>query len=139
MNKLSQIPDYDSFRQQAMAIFPDGDLKKGYERMCNHISLFKDEKGEPLTYDFILEKFKACHEQWKFRYASKEAKGYLSAQADTQRYCFDAFIDQKIYNQEFVIAVGNSERKRYLFGDFCPEYLQQQLTIFLKSFQNGNA
>ena len=139
VKKPSKTPGYETFKEDIMAIFPDGDLKKGYERMCNHISLFKNENGLPLDYPFILDKFKACHAQWKFRYGAGEAKGFLSREAALDRYTFDDFIDKEIYQREFVIDTGSSDRSKYLFGGFSISYLKHQLDLFLKTFKHGNS
>ena len=137
MGYPAKVPNYEVYKRDVASIFPDGDLRSGYDRMINHISLLKADDGSPLTYDYLLSKFKACHAQWKFRYASKEAKGYLSKEAAAERYTFDEFIDKEIYNREFVVNTGSDERSRYIFGNFSFKYLREQLIIFKEPFKNA--
>lgn len=137
MGYPTKVPGYEVYKRDVTAIFADGDLRSGYDRMINHISLMKSDDGSPLTYDYLMGKFKACHAQWKVRYAAKEVKGYLSKEAASERYTFDDFIDKEIYNREFVLSTGGDERSRYIFGNFSFRYLKSQLDLFKSTFKDG--
>jgi len=132
----SGIPPFDLFREEVKKIYPEGDLVKSYERIkwyIEHEKVCSD--GTPLNYRLIMDKFANHIRSWNNQYGDRDAK-YRGKDADEKRKTLWDFVGMRWYEREFVITVGNSERSRYLFGNFSVANLKKELDEFNRRFPN---
>ncbi len=128
----SRIPPFDEFKERLAEIYAEGDLQQSYNRLLwyfEHIT-FEDK---PLTWDFLLMKFKQHIDEWNLLYGPKMGTKYFPTKAYALRKNFYEFLGDNWYEREFVTSVSHTERNRYLFGDFTVGYLKKQLLGFLKN------
>jgi len=130
------IPSFDLFREEVKKIYPEGDLVKSYDRIkwyIEHEKVCSD--GTPLTYRLIMDKFANHIRSWNNQYGDREAK-YRGKDADEKRKTLWDFVGMRWYEREFVISSGNSERNKYLFGNFSVVSLKKRLDEFNRRFPN---
>jgi hypothetical protein len=132
----SEIPSYCIFHEDIKKIFPEGDLDKTYQRISYYIY---NEKvcadGTPITYKLIMDKYSNHIQSWNMIYANRDPR-YWGKGAEEKRKTLFEFIGLRWYEREFVTAVGQVERNKYLFGAFSTSYLKNQLESFQKGFLN---
>ena len=71
----SDTPSFEAFREEIMAIYPEGDLLKTFSRLKWYI---ENEKicpdGTPITYRLIMDKFASHIKGWNMVYGSRDPK-----------------------------------------------------------------
>jgi hypothetical protein len=130
-----EIPSFEVFSNEIKKIFPEGDLALTYQRFLWYLE-YQDIGGKPLTWEFLIDKFKQHIDEWNMMYGPKLGTQYFPTKAYALRKNFYDFLGDKFYEREFVTSVGHGERNKYLFGDFTFDYLQTQLEEFKLKFSN---
>ena len=128
-----EVPSFDEFNERLSEIYAEGDLKLSYNRMLwyfKHIQ-FNDK---PITWEFLLMKFKQHIDEWNLMYGPKLGTQYFPTKAYALRKSFYDFLGDRFYEREFVTSIGHNERNKYLFGDFTIGYLSMELEEFKKRF-----
>ena len=133
--KSPNIPDIEKFKDDVREIYADGDLTAAYKRLVYYLNNITLSDGEPLTYKLIIDKFDAHIKQWNYLYKRKETAGYLSAEAEKKRKNIYDFLGDTMYENEFPIQRGTTERDSYLFGNIAIKELKRQLDIYLNKFK----
>ena len=136
MEENTDVPSFDKMKGDLIKIYPEGDLKETYNRLLFYIGNMMDSKGNPLTYEFLLNKFGQHIKQWNHLYQRKEGAGYLSKDAEKKRKTFYEFLGEGLYENEFSIQKGSLERDAYLFGPFNMAYLEKKLESFNSIFKH---
>ena len=128
-----KAPSFDEFKERLSEIYADGDLQQTYNRFTWFLKNMTIEDN-PLTSEFLFMKFRQHIDQWNMMYGPKLGTQYFPTKAYALRKNFYDFIGDKLYEREFEIIAGQSERNKYLFGDFTIDYLKKQLELFRKDF-----
>ena len=129
------VPSFDEFKARLVKIHAEGDLKLSYQRMLWYFENVKiDDK--PLTWEFLLGKFKQHIDQWNLLYGNRIGTNYFPTSSLALRKNFYDFLGAKFYEREFITMAGQSERNNYLFGDFTVDYLKNQLKEFKNTIPN---
>ena len=72
---VESIPTKQQFKADIFPVFPDGDTDNAYNELCRVLGAGKlDDKNRPLTWSYILMKFKKHHDQWNYLYGQKDQK-----------------------------------------------------------------
>jgi hypothetical protein len=131
---MNDIPSFEDFKIRLLNSNSDGDLNLTYNRLSHYINNISDSQGNPLTYEFIMSKFEAFMNKWKYYYQKQIDQGFTSKDAMHTKKSLYEFLGETMYEQEFIIQKGSIERDRYLFGPFSVVYLKHQLKIFKEIF-----
>lgn len=108
----------DVFLREVRNIFPEGDIVRGYQFACEIEEKGEtDNMGNPITVEYILNKFRDYHKSWNMKYAKMMARGYLSKEAENTRLTLTRFIGEGWYKKDFQTEITNIERDKYLFGE----------------------
>ena len=128
------IPLFDVFCEKIKKIFPEGDLPLSYKRLLWYLENIEYPDGQPLTWKFLIDKFKQHVDEWNLMYVPKLGTQYFPTKAYALRKSFYDFLGDRFYEREFATSIGHNERNKYLFGDFTIEYLSMELEKFKKRF-----
>ena len=97
-----------------------GDPIRQYSRLCHYIDNERIEvkKGvfEPLTYDFLMSKYKDHIKWWNITYGDRP-KRYLSKEDIASKLNFYDFLGERKFTEEISLGQGEQKRDEYLF---CP-------------------
>jgi hypothetical protein len=136
---IEAIPDFPHFVEEVEVIYSEGDLAAAYKDMVYQLSLNRHtEKGELITYRFLINKFREMWNRWNELYqatAERDGGKYLSKQAKSEKKDFRQFLDESLYEQSFKVNKGTPERNRYLFGHISIKHLKQQLDEWKKTWE----
>lgn len=112
------MTDKTKFFKDVTAIYPEGDLERGYDLLMEIQSQNKEDSlGNSITYDYILSKFRDFHHSWNLKYGKQLTKGFLSKEAEAERKNIYQFLLQASYLREYQTSLVNVERDKYLFGN----------------------
>jgi hypothetical protein len=129
-----KFPSFEVFREEIMKIYPEGNLMRMYERVVTTVSTgVTCTDGSPVTYRLLMDKFSDHIRQWNMVYGSRDPR-YWGKEAEGKRKTLMDFIALKYYDRVFVTSVGQTERNRYLFGNFSVDYLKKMLEKFKRRF-----
>jgi hypothetical protein len=103
-----------TFHARISEINPEGDISSAYELLGSLIQYGKKVNDKPLGFDLVLKKYSDYVTAWNRRFAKKEQSGYL-AKKDALKNIYE-FINEKLYEQSFIIGNINVKRDLYLFG-----------------------
>lgn len=110
--------DKNVFLREVKGIFPEGDIPRGYLLACEiEESGEKDDNGNPITVEYIVQKYRDFHRSWNMKYAKMMQRGYLSKEAESTRLTITKFIAERWYRRNFQTEISNMERDLYLFGE----------------------
>ena len=131
---IESIPSKEQFKADIFPIYPDGDQVNAYNELARILAIpdKKDDKGRPLTWSYILMKFKKQHDQWQFTYGQKDQK-YLKDKDREKRQDIYDFLNKELWTREYEVHKGSMERNKYLFGSLPINNLVAQL----QNFRNG--
>jgi hypothetical protein len=136
---MSNIPSFETFRNEIKAIYPEGDLRRSYERIIWYIDNERicSDGVTPITYRLIMDKFAAHINQWNIKYGARDPK-YVSKEIEEKKKDLYNFIGLKMYEREFQVTNTIQERDKYLFGSFTRSYLKTKLDEFKKTYKKTN-
>ena len=131
------FPTLEKFTSDITEIYIEGNIAEQYGRLKTYIEEYglKDEKGNRLTYKYVLDKFREHHKWWNHTYGRDGDLKYVKAKDIEKRKNLYDFLGEGLYKNEFSLSKNNLDRNTYLFGDFSLEYLVKLKDQFVNQFK----
>jgi len=96
--RSEDIVSFKQFREDIGDINGDGNLEMAHNKIGWHIDHETDYDGNPITYEYLLSKYREHITAWNKQYADNK---YLSKEEKAKKKTFTDFLTSKWYKRNF--------------------------------------
>ena len=136
-NRRKFIPSVNQLKQDVTSIYIDVNLDYNQilMRLEYHLDPSYPDNIPDLTYELILQRYRAHIDLWNRRHGERETRGYLKGSEAVERKNFLDFLEMRLYTIDWTAQSGNPIRDRYLFGEIQQTNLTEQRKCFLENLK----
>jgi len=137
MTYQMMIPTEKQIENELKTIYLDGSMKITYETIKFHIEHVRMHDKTDVTWDIILSSYKDHIDQWNYKWKKKEDAGFLPKQANEERKNLNEFVNEELYNRQWIIVRGDQSRNNYLFPNIPLDEITKQRKAFEKEIKSN--